>query len=626
MVIDNDKSVNNYVIDIETDGIDATKIHCMCVAKDNDWTATFVTYADMKVFLANLNKNDRIIGHNFVRYDAPVIERILDVKIPCQIVDTLAISWYLYPDLQKHGLEAWGERLGIAKPKVDDWENADLQVYVDRCEEDVKINLQLWNKQIRYLGHIYSGKYQNLLKYLTFKMHCAMLAEKSGWDLDVAKAEQLKDSLEEKIKEANDKLRKVMPPVIKYAERTKPAKCYKKNGELSAAGIKWLMLTEDHDKPFDYKGIIKEEVKKQEPNPNSVMQIKEWLFSNGWKPARYDYNNREYADGREVPQIRGFDGNICKSVKALADKIPEVMELENLSIYNHRLSVVNNLLKPVREKHCNPKAEMRGLTNTLRLKHTVIVNIPSLRKPFGKEIRELLTSSIGNLLCGSDMCSLEDRTKQHFMWDYDPDFVEDMMSEDFDPHLDLALSAKAVTPDQVAAYKAGDKDSEVTAIRHAYKGGNYACTYGAGVKTLARQLGCTESEAAKIHRAYWKRNWSLKKLSEDLKVKVIHEQMWLYNPVSKLYYHLKAEKDKFSTLNQGTATYCFDMWLGFILKKRPQLTGQFHDELILNIKQDEKENVEHIIKTSVQSVNKVLNLNRDLDCDVQFGTDYSQIH
>ena len=615
----------DYVIDIETDGINATKIHCMSI-HDGERVTNFVTYQRMQRFIDNLNQDDLIIGHNFIRYDAPIIERILNVKIQCQIVDTLALSWYLYPDLQKHGLEAWGERLGIAKPKVEDWENADLQVYVDRCEEDVKINAELWNKQMLYLDQIYEGNYNNILKYLTFKMHCSMLAEKSGWQLDIDKAEKLRSDLENKIKESNDKLSKVMPDVIKYADRTKPVKCYKKNGDLSAAGVKWLTLTKDHDKPFDYDGVIKEQVKRIKPNPNSIPQVKDWLFNLGWKPARYDYNNREYADGREVPQIRGFDGNICKSVKALADKCPEVMELENLSIYNHRLSVVNNLIKPIRQNNHNPRAEMRGLTNTLRLKHTVIVNIPSLRKPFGKEIRELLTANTDNVLCGSDMCSLEDRTKQHFMWDYDPDFVQDMMSEDFDPHLDLALSAKAVTPDQVAAYKAGNKDSEVTAIRHAYKGGNYACTYGAGVKTLARQLGCTEPEAGKIHRAYWKRNWSLKKLSESLKVKMIHKQMWLYNPVSKLYYHLKAEKDKFSTLNQGTATYCFDMWLGFIVKQRPQLTGQFHDELILNIKEEEKENIENIIKTSVQSVNKVLKLNRNLDCDIQFGKNYSQIH
>ena len=76
---------------------------------------TFTKYADMQVFLATVNRLDRIIGHNFIRYDAPVIERILGTNMPCQIVDTLALSWYLYHAENRHGLEQWGERLGIGK-------------------------------------------------------------------------------------------------------------------------------------------------------------------------------------------------------------------------------------------------------------------------------------------------------------------------------------------------------------------------------------------------------------------------------------------------------------------------------------------------------------------------------
>ena len=619
----------DYVIDIETDGIDATKIHCMSIHNIegwngvHDWTAS--SYQTMRAFFKLVTKDDRIIGHNFVRYDKPVLEKLLEVKINAQIVDTLALSWYLYPDLQKHGLAQWGERLGIAKPEIDDWENLTVEQYIHRCEEDVKINLKLWQAQEVYLNQLYDSKPEPLIKYLSFKMHCSQLAEKSGWDFDSEKAYALQADLKNKIDIANAKLAEVMPKVIKYAERTKPSKCYKKNGELSSAGIKWDSLTKSKGIPFDYEGTIEEEVKVEEPNPSSVKQTKDWLFSLGWEPARYDYNNRNYSDGREVPQIRGMNGLICPSVKSLSSVCPEVLELENLAIIKHRLIVVENLIKAY-EKQGKPRAEMRGLTNTLRLKHTVIVNVPSLRKPLGKEIRELLIAKKPNLLLGSDMCSLEDRTKQHFIWDYDPEFVKDMMSDDFDPHLDLALSAGALTTEQVDEYKAGNKTDEMTAIRHAYKGGNYACTYGAGAKTLSRQLGCSEAEASKIHKAYWKRNWSLKKLSDDLKVKNIKGSMWLWNPVSKLYYHLKAEKDKFSTLNQGTATFCFDMWLGYIVSKRPQLTGQFHDELILRIKEGEKDATEKLVKKAVQQVNNVLKLNRDLDCDIQFGKDYSQIH
>ena len=64
--------MTDYIIDIETDGLDATKIHCMSVHNGKS-IETFTKYADMQVFLATVNRLDRIIGHNFIRYDAPVI-------------------------------------------------------------------------------------------------------------------------------------------------------------------------------------------------------------------------------------------------------------------------------------------------------------------------------------------------------------------------------------------------------------------------------------------------------------------------------------------------------------------------------------------------------------------------
>ena len=68
------------------------------------------------------------------------------------------------------------------------------------------------------------------------------------------------------------------------------------------------------------------------------------------------------------------------------------------------------------------------------------------------------------------------------------------------------------------------------------------------------------------------------------------------------------------------------MWLGFILKERKQLTAQFHDEIILEVKESEKEDIQKLLQTSLQKVNNLLKLNRELDCDVQFGKNYSLIH
>jgi DNA polymerase III alpha subunit (gram-positive type) len=171
-----------------------------------------------------------------------VLERLLGIKIEAEIVDTLALSWYLYPELPKHGLTHWGERLGIAKPVVEDWEKADLQTYTHRCEEDVKINHKLWLIMSDRLDILYNGKPDRLIKYLSHKMNCAAMQEVSKWKLDVDKASSLLEELNEKYKIAVDALATVMPQVPKIAKRSRPAKPFKKDGTLSATGEKWQLL------------------------------------------------------------------------------------------------------------------------------------------------------------------------------------------------------------------------------------------------------------------------------------------------------------------------------------------------------------------------------------------------
>ena len=615
--------MTDYVIDLECDGLKPTHIHCLSIDDCNGKAWTLVKSKDIIDFFDTLDSTDRVIGHNFIRFDAVVLKNLLNIDIKAGIVDTTALSWYLYPNIGKHGLKFWGERLDIKKPVVEDWDNQPIEVYIERCEEDVKINLALWKMMKEYLDKLYEdGDSNKLIRYLAHKMNCATMQEASKWKLDIDKGTALLSELTSNYKIAVDALATVMPQVPKMAKRTRPAKPYKKDGSLSATGEKWDTLTKENDLPFEYDEVIKVVVGQTPPNPSSVPQIKDWLVSLGWKPATYSYNEA----GKSVPQIKKPDGNLCDSVDILIKSNPELEHLKTMTVVKHRIGAVQGLLDNA-DNNGFVEANVQGFTNTLRFKHRVCVNLPSERKPYGKELRSLFTVRKQNhILCGSDMASLEDRTKQHYMWDYDPEYVKAMTTPGFDPHLDLALSAGAVTQEQVDEYKSGNKTPEILQLRHNYKGGNYACTYGAGATTLSRQLGISEVEAGKIHKAYWKRNWALKKIAKDAVVKTVDGQLWLWNPVSQLYYFLKADKDKFSTLNQGTGTYCFDMWLGFIIRKRKQLTAQFHDEVILELQESKQEDITLILKEAIQNVNKTLKLNRDLDCDISFGKDYSQIH
>lgn len=58
-----------------------------------------------------------------------------------------------------------------------------------------------------------------------------------------------------------------------------------------------------------------------------------------------------------------------------------------------------------------------------------------------------------NILLGSDLSSLENRLKFHFQMPLDPDFVNAQMSDDFDPHLAIAVMAGLLTQDEENFYK-----------------------------------------------------------------------------------------------------------------------------------------------------------------------------
>lgn len=162
--------------------------------------------------------------------------------------------------------------------------------------------------------------------------------------------------------------------------------------------------------------------------------------------------------------------------------------------------------------------------------------------------------------------------------------------------------------------------------RQQYKTTNYAATYKIGAAKLARELKSTTAIAKGLLNAYWKRNWAIKAFADDCKIIYYGKEMWVQNPLNGFYYNLRAKKDVFSTVNQSTGTYCFDMWLYFILQKCRDLVGQFHDEFILDIKKGNEEKTKRIIKNAMDKVNKKLSLNVELGFDVKFGENYARIH
>jgi hypothetical protein len=102
--------------------------------------------------------------------------------------------------------------------------------------------------------------------------------------------------------------------------------------------------------------------------------------------------------------------------------------------------------------------------------------------------------------------------------------------------------------------------------------------------------------------------------------------MWLLNPVSGFWYSLRYLKDRFSTLNQGTGVYCFDLWVREVRSRGIKITLQYHDEVVIALLKEQKEEVDKSLRDSIDSVNEKVKLNVPLGVDVQFGINYAKIH
>lgn len=623
-----------YVYDIECDGLidDATKIHCLSIAwrdKSGNVKVTSTTdYDEMRKFF---NRKDITrVGHNITLYDERVIAKLLGIdtlQSKDQIIDTLALSWYLFPERLKHGLEEWGKDLGIHKVEIKDWKNLSAQEYIHRCEVDTKINLKLWENFLTHLENIYEyneAEVIRFIEYLQFKLDCVREQEDTKIKLDIPHIQ--KTLMELKI-EKNDKenvLREAMPKVA-----VKTIKKYKnvivlENGEFFQKGD----MMYDHYFRQGYRPKMEHEVEIikawKEPNPNSNDQKKKWLFDLGWQPQNFEYKKNPDGSQRKIPQIasKEKDGSVCESIKNLFEKEPRLEVLEGLSVLSHRIAILEGFLENQKDGYIEPS--MAGLTNTLRLKHVNIVNLPGVEKKLGKEIRGSLIADDGEILCGSDMSSLEDTTKQHYMYFYDPKYVLEMRTPGFDPHLDIALLAGILTKEQVEDHKSGKK--KYNKERKQAKVVNFSSVYGAGAAKIALTSGMSLKEAKKLHEIYWKRNKAVKQVAEACEVKQIGTKKWLKNPVSKFWYSLRAEKDRFSTLNQGTGVYCFDTFVKYARKSGIKVSLQMHDEILFRLKVEDKEEVKEKLNNAIKQVNEEIKLNIPLGISMDFGQNYADCH
>lgn len=453
------------VVDLETTGLlpqikSDKDLHIMSVGwKDSkgEWKVKSTDKgSDIKKIFED--ENNIIIGHNFIGYDIRALKIMFpNIDYKAQIIDTLPLSQYLYNDRQKHGLESWGYDLGVLKVQIksDEWVELTKEKAIERCEQDVMINILVWEKFYKLMMEIYDYDEQQILTPINranFKQTLLSIQEENKILLDVEQCEKNIKYLEEIISEKEEQLKKVMPKIPIISQKKKPKVFYKANGSLSKAGEEWLFLCKAVGMPEDYEGEIKVKKGEKEPNPQSSQQVKDWLFSLGWEPKIF----KDGANGK-VPQLRDDNKNLCKSVMKLVEQVPELEALQGLSVAQHRLGYLKAFMD-TRDENNYITASWSGMAKTWRVKHKKpIVNLPSNNSEHGELVRKCLIAPEGKVFCNNDISSLEDVLKLISINPYDPDYVKSLQDPNYDAHLNIGLLGGFMTQSQVDFYKWYDK-------------------------------------------------------------------------------------------------------------------------------------------------------------------------
>ena len=166
------------IFDLETDGLlhDVTTIHCLVIHNTEDNTThVYNDEGNTEPIIRGityLQDSDRIVGHNIIGYDLPVLRKLYPFfETEAEVVDTLLLSRLYHPNMMeldkrhnwkhmplklygRHSLESYGYRLGEYKGefgKTTDWKEWSEEMQ-DYCIQDVVVTRKLCDHFHPYLN------------------------------------------------------------------------------------------------------------------------------------------------------------------------------------------------------------------------------------------------------------------------------------------------------------------------------------------------------------------------------------------------------------------------------------------------------------------------------------------
>ena len=584
------------IFDLETNGFlsDATKIHSI-VIKDIDTKQVFSYHGDkIGRGLYILSGASLLVGHNILKFDLPVIEKLYpEYKIEGEVFDTLLVSRLIWTnrkelDFQlkelplnlagRHSLESWGYRLGLRKgdyAKENDfsvWTPA-MQTY---CERDVEVTYEFF-KLIEKQNYSTEA-----IKLEHDFARCIYLQEAHGFHFDVASAKKLYASLANRRLELEKSLVSTFPNWKKYIGTFTPKR------DNKTLGYK--------------KGVPIKRYKELTFNPNSRDHISDRLMNKGWKPREFTPDGKPKVDESVLSKL------IYPEAKLLAEHFLIQKRIGQLAEGN------NAWLKLQRDGIIYGSVITNG-ANTGRCTHQKpnVAQTPSVGVPYGKECRSLFTVPDGFQLIGCDASGLELRCLAHYIGAFDEgSFTKQLLHGDIHSYNQKQIGLPT-------------RDLAKRVI--------YGIIYGIGDTRLGAVVGKSSQEGKRIKAKIFEALPALKQLRDNVIIATRNKKYLLGLDKRKLI--PRSEHSSLNLLIQSCGALIIKMATVILHKKLKEknydknictMVAHVHDELQLQCKSDYADEVGKIAVQSIKDAGTYFNLRCPLDAEYKIGNNWANTH
>jgi DNA polymerase-1 len=579
--------MTDVIVDIETDALDATVIHVACTrVVDTDERRTFIGDG-LDHLPGYLSGYDRVIGHNALSFDIPIINRLLGgPDIPDEVVmDTLLLSQLLWPDRPGgHSLKAWGLRLKNSKIEFDDWSvpGPEMTAY---CRQDVDLThdvLTRIRQEAYAMDKPNKGTGWSRAILTEHRVRSVMnRVEEAGYLLDVPRAAGLVAHLSIEVAEIEADVLSGAPDLPKARRRVIPK--LKKDGTLSSVGLRHL----DDISTCGGEHTVIEWVPF---NLSSRQQIAQRLIREGWKPRRRTEHGQPIVDETTLSSL----------------DIPLAKKIARYLLLQKRVTQINSWIEKV-----HPDGRVRSGYRTLgAITHRMscvtpnLQQVPGPQSEYGPECRECWTVAPGRTLIGTDLAGIELRCLAHYL--DDKDYTEELINGDV--HTRTQRLAGLPT-------RAGAKTF------------TYALLYGAGDAKLGTIVGGGAAEGRAIRQRYLRGMPSF----DHLQRRITRESgSGHIRGIDDRMLRVRSEHAALNTLLQSCAAVVAKLWLVRVHEHLPAgafIVAMIHDELCIETDSSvSPEHIGQISKDAIQHVAGVLDFNCPLDCDWTVGNNWSETH